>query len=96
MATAGGVALRRGGGLLACDVEDGVCPGLTFYHAEGFVGRDDDEFDVAAFGFALYFLHDWQATVRSCADDEALAFPGDLFFEGQGRVSKLVAEFLRG
>jgi hypothetical protein len=49
---------------------------------------------VAAFGFAFHFLHDWQTAMGSGADDEPLAFPGDLFFEGQGRVAELIAEFL--
>ena len=75
-------------------MKDGVCLRLFFDEGECFGGWNDDEFDVAAFGFAFYFFHDGQAAVGSGADDEALALPGDLFFEGQGRVAELVAEFL--
>ena len=75
-------------------MENGVRFGLFFYEAERFAGRYDDQFDVTALGFALHFLHHGQLTVRSCADHEKLALPGDLFFDGQGRVSELVAESL--
>jgi hypothetical protein len=49
---------------------------------------------VAAFRFAFYFLHNWQAAIRSSADHKPLAFPGYLFFDGQRRMPKLVTEFL--
>jgi hypothetical protein len=57
--------------------------------------RQDEQFNVAPFGFALHFLHHWQRA-RTCADYQAAALPGYLLFHGQRRVSKGIAEFLGG
>jgi hypothetical protein len=54
------------------------------------------KFDVAAFRLKFHFLHNWQTAVRSGADHKPVAFPGYLFSDGQGRMPKLVTDFLEG
>jgi len=75
-------------------VENGVCGGLLLYQPDGLTGRHDDQFDVAAFCLAFHFLHHRQTAVRAGADHKLVAFPGYLFFDGQGRMPKLVTESL--
>jgi hypothetical protein len=48
---------------------------------------------MAAFRLKFHFLHNGQTTVRSGADHKPPAFPGYLFFDGQGRMPELVTEF---
>jgi hypothetical protein len=48
---------------------------------------------VATIRLTFHFLHNWQTAVRSGADHKPVAFPGYLFFDGQGRMPKLVTEF---
>lgn len=79
--------------LLTRHVKNGVCSGVPFYEAKRLTGRYDDQFDVTAFRLYFHFLRNWQATVCSGADHKALAFPGYLFLDGQGRMAKLLTEF---
>src|SRR6516164_5907574 len=79
----------------ARDVENGVSSGMApFQRFNCFRRGPNDQLDLAALRFALQLLHHRQATVSSCADDQPLAFPGDLLFDRQRRVSKLVAKLL--
>jgi len=75
-------------------VEDGVCLGPFLQEPEGLAGRHDDQFDVAALSLSFDLLHDRQIAVGSGADHQPLALPGNLFFEGEGRMPELVAESL--
>ena len=78
----------------ACDVQDGVrVTRVLFQFFDCFNRRQDQEFDLAAIGFSLHFLHDRQGAA-SCADHEACAFPRYLLFERERRVAELLAEFL--
>ena len=75
-------------------VEDGVCLGPFLQEPEGLAGRHDDQFEVAALSLTFDLLHDRQIAVGSGADHQPLALPGNLFFEGEGRMPELVAESL--
>src|SRR6266568_9076378 len=74
-------------------VEDRVCRRILLDALDGLACRDDEQF--AAFRLALYFVHHGQLAVRPAPDHKALAFPRDLFFDGQRRVAKLLTESLR-
>jgi hypothetical protein len=49
---------------------------------------------VAALRLTYHFLHNRQSTVGSGTDHKPLAVPGYLFFDGKGRMPKLVTESL--
>src|SRR5215472_1477654 len=76
-------------------VEDGVgVLRVLLQHFEGFERRQDEQFNLAVLGLALHFFHYRQSAIGAGADDELTAFPRYLLVNGQGRVSKVVAEFL--
>ncbi len=76
-------------------VEDRVCRRILLDELDGLACRDDEQHYLAAFRLALYFVHHGQLAVRPAPDYKALAFPRDLFFDGQRRVAKLLTESLR-
>src|SRR3989442_14920615 len=76
-------------------VEDRVCRRILLDELDGLACRDDEQHYLAAFRLALYFVHHGQLAVRPAPDHKALAFPRDLFFDGERRVAKLFAESFR-
>src|SRR5215471_10670201 len=77
-------------------MQDGVrFVGMFFQRLDGVDGWEDEQRDLAALGLAFHVVHHRQDT-RSGADDQALAFPGNLLFYRNRSVSKFFAEFLRG
>ena len=84
-----GCAARAG---LAGDVQDRVrFVRLLLQLLDSLGRREDEQFDLATHSFTLHFFHDWQCA-RAGTDHKPPAFPGNLFLDGQRRVSKGVAE----
>src|SRR5262249_35035674 len=76
-------------------VQDGVrFVRVLFQLFDGVGGWKHDQCDLATFRFAFQVVHHGQPT-RSSADDETTTFPRDLLSDGNWRVSKLIAKFLR-
>jgi hypothetical protein len=53
---------------------------MLFQLLDRLSGWENEQFDLAPFGFAFHVVHQGQAT-RSGADDETTAFPGNLLFD---------------
>ncbi len=54
------------------------------------------QFNVAPFRLALHLFHHRQSAVGPCAGRQPAAFPRDVLFYRERRMSKSVAEFLGG
>jgi len=81
---------------LAGYVQDSVCvprvlAQLLNRHGSG----QHEQLHLAALGFPLHFVHDGQSA-RSSTDYQPFAFPWDLFFCRERRVTKRLPEFLGG
>src|SRR5262249_54800924 len=68
---------------------------MLFQLLDGLSSREHEHRDLPAFGLALHIIHHGQAT-RSSADNQTTTFPWNLLFDGNWRVSELVAKFFRG
>src|SRR5215472_3570194 len=73
----------------------GAVRGCLVQAFEGFRGGENDQFDPPLLGCALRRIHDGERARESVADDQLVALPGNLLFNGERRVAELVAEFLR-
>ena len=67
--------------------------GIALQNLDGLNRRQDEQFDLAPFGFTLHIFHHRQRT-RANAHHEAAALPWYLFFEGERRVPEFGAELL--
>jgi len=68
--------------------------GFWLQYLDGFGGRQDNQSDLVVRGLALDFPHHGQSAVRTTADDELTAFPGNLFFYRKRSVAELLSKFL--
>ena len=59
----------------------------------GFFRWEDEQFNFAPLGLTFDLIHDWQCSF-SRADHQATAFPSDLLFQRERRVSEGFAELL--
>src|SRR6516164_1869773 len=77
------------------DVQDGVgVVGILLERVYGLGRRKNEQLDSAALGFELYVFHHRQTTMCAGTDHQPLAFPRDVLFNRQRRVSELVAKLL--
>jgi hypothetical protein len=76
-------------------VKDGIrVLHILVEHVYGLKGRQHQQLDTPALGFAPYLFHDGQLSVSAAADNKLSAVPRKSFLRGQRRVTELVAEFL--
>src|SRR5205809_697939 len=75
-------------------VEDRVCRRILLGWMAWLVGTMSNT-TLRRCRLAFYFVHHGQLAVRPAPDHKPLAFPRDLFFDGQRRVPKLLTESLR-
>src|SRR6516225_5644010 len=77
------------------DVQDGVgVVGVLLERVYGLGRGKNEQLDLAALGFEFHVLHYREATMCPGADHQPLAFPRDVLFDRQRRVSELVAKLL--
>jgi hypothetical protein len=75
-------------------MENGVGTfGVPIQELHGFFRWDDEQFNFAPLSLAFDLIHNWQRS-SACADHQATAFPRDLLFQRERRVSEGFAELL--
>ena len=67
--------------------------GVLLQHLDGFCRRQHNQFNPTIVGLTLNIVHDRQTAMRAGAD-QARAFPWNVFFHGQRRMAKRLAELL--
>src|SRR5437879_5524826 len=68
--------------------------GALLQSLDGFGGRHDQQFNLAALGLLFDFFHHWKPAVRTGSDHEALTFPRLSFPRQTAAWAELLAEFL--